>query len=806
MLFVKKIIRDLSTNKSRSVPVIILIIVSQMASVLYIEFGIIIDVSKDRYYDEVNLADVWIDTLPITSAVFNETIINNWKDGFDIDYVQTRLFFQGNIEIEGEKIPIDIIGHPEDQQAAVSRIITADDSYFDDVQNLSNAVFIERAYMKYYKISRNSSLAVRCSCGIETFNFTLKVLGGANSAEYPLTPGEGALQFANSANFAPFLRMSVFVRNDFLQEHIFESKEFYNQICVSIQEKESIPAFIRSLKQDSSNFGYSILAIREYPNLMEDMIDMMVGVGWGLALFFLIISLFVTYTIINRFIKEQRPHIGIMKALGYNNTSIYIRTFYYGLILGSSSIIGIIIGVLLSFGIIDLGIDTWLSLPYKIISIPFLQYIVLVLATIICSLIACFFSARNVVKISPQAAVRPEIAERDVKSFFVENFIQKIFRCQLNPQIKYSIRNVFTNPKRSINTTIILLMAVSLFGAFFTIIATVSGGSTQMFIYEQWDAQINLNQPQQFSDFESSLLNKLNITKPIIIEPMLVDIARLYQKDTWSKITFTALINQSRLKRFEGIDTGFRNNLSAIVSPDLATLYGLNEGENYKIGGRNGTEYQITIQKVLSTQLSSGFFIPLEIGRLLSFGNDIDDQVNMVLMGDIEDSFFENSVILSMSEIQSIILKSELIDEMDVYNFRIQAVMAAILGLLIIIAAIIIYSIMTINIAERKIDLIILKTLGVHNRVLYLWGGVEALFYSLLASLGYFIGYLASNWYMGILQDLMERPLVTPLLSFEHYILCLILVIIAAYAGQFFALYQVLKQRIALVVKEKLFA
>ncbi|GAF69046.1 unnamed protein product, partial [marine sediment metagenome] len=112
----------------------------------------------------------------------------------------------------------------------------------------------------------------------------------------------------------------------------------------------------------------------------------------------------------------------------------------------------------------------------------------------------------------------------------------------------------------------------------------------------------------------------------------------------------------------------------------------------------------------------------------------------------------------------------------------------------------------SIEISERKDDLIIMKAVGIQNRNIYLWALLEVLIYSLLASIGYFIGYYVSIWYMDILQQLMQQPQGSADLSLTNYILSLIFGFASATMGQFIALRYVLKQKIAMVTKEKMFA
>jgi ABC-type antimicrobial peptide transport system permease subunit len=175
--------------------------------------------------------------------------------------------------------------------------------------------------------------------------------------------------------------------------------------------------------------------------------------------------------------------------------------------------------------------------------------------------------------------------------------------------------------------------------------------------------------------------------------------------------------------------------------------------------------------------------------------------INSILIGGLTS---ENQI-TSLSRDYSIILKSDIIEQTESWYNLMSSIIFGILFLVLIIAGLIIYAIMSIGVVERKGDLTIMKSLGIRNRVIYYWGMLEVLIYSLLASIGYFLGFFISTWYMEILQQLMQQPQGVFRLSLTHYVLSLGFGFLTAIIGQFFALRYVLKQRIALVTKEKMF-
>jgi ABC-type antimicrobial peptide transport system permease subunit len=765
------------------------------------------DASWQQYFQEGNVGDVWVDTIPISPAVFNKSVSSQWEQTYSIKTIQPRLYFKGHLMVRNEKVPVEIVSLPANNSESINSIITKDGSYFTDHSEL-NGVYIEQSYLELHDLEETKEISLTIDFGAGSKDINLTILGGAFSPEYPMKAGEGGSQqqFEFSATFAQYLTMSIFLRTDYLQEEIFQGQEIYNQVCFSLTDKSEINSFIQYLQTDESPLNMYTIDVRKYPALIEDMAFIMIWVGFGVAFFFLIISMFLTYTVVNRFIDEQKPQIGVMKSLGYSNRYLLIRNLFYGIILGSmGSILGNLIGGCIGIVLADLALKSWLSLPYIVIILPIGEFFLLLSLTVIISVFACYVSARRILRISPRAAIQPVIPERNITTFILEDIFQKIFQFRLSVPAKYSIRNVFISPKRTLTTIISLLMAVALVGGVLTIVASVFEGGSLMFESENWDAQITLTYAQHFAEVESEILTQIPNHESITLEPMLIDFAKIRDSNDnnsiWTKITFTALLPSPSLKILDAASQGFSSETSAVVSPDLAKQLELEVGDRFSLLGRNGTQQIVHIQTILSQHHVSSFYIPISLGNYLSFGNSTNQMVNGILLAGLG----SESEIEPLSSDYSIILKSDLIKQTESWYMMISSILFGVLFLVLIIAGMIIYAIMSISITERKDDLTIMRSVGIQNRNIYLWGLLEVIIHSLVASVGYFIGFYISVWYMDILQQLMQQPQGAFNLSLTHYLLALGFGFAAATLGQFFALRYVLKQRIAIVTKEKMF-
>jgi hypothetical protein len=133
MLFIKKIIRDLYKNKSRSFSIVILIFLSIAIVGFYAQPGAVLGSTYSQMKIDSNKADIVIDSLPFDSDIFNNSVYEKWMDKYDITHIQPRLFFKGEIEIDNSfKINSHIIGLPDEQRPSVNNIITPNNDYFSN--------------------------------------------------------------------------------------------------------------------------------------------------------------------------------------------------------------------------------------------------------------------------------------------------------------------------------------------------------------------------------------------------------------------------------------------------------------------------------------------------------------------------------------------------------------------------------------------------------------------------------------------------------------------------------------------------
>ena len=800
MIFFKKIFRDLYKNKSRSFSIIILIFLSFTIAGIYVQPGAVLNATYSKMKIDSNKSDIILDMLPFTSDIFNESINNYWIDTYKVSGIQPRLLFKADIEIDNSlKVHSHIIGIPDDHRPIVNDIITPNNDYFSSSKQ---EAFIEKSYVHSYDISPSSQLNASIREDNIKGNFPIIFKNTANSIEYPFieTAGGG---YERSTLVQQLFVMSAFVKISYLQQMLFSGKEVFNQICIKFTNPSNKVNFINDLRKDNSTFSLYIKDILNPTDILEETTNVMYLVGWMIGLLIFIISLFLIYTTLSRFIEEQRPQIGTLKGLGYSNLFIVRHYTLYGLIMSLiGSILGLLCGIVIGSLIVDPFIAISFSLPYIVNTIPIFHYLLAFTIITICATIVCLVESLSSVKITPQSAVRPEILYLSQKESLFEKMLKLVKKdYRISPNAKYFIRKIFSRPKRTSAIAISVIGAMIIASVSLTLVGGIVNTSNDLLDSIHYDGQIYFNEDINQMEADSLALSN-DITS---YEPFYITQARLIQEDnSWVNIGYVkGFPKNSLLHEFSQNANLFNSNHSAIVTIDLARILNIQAGRQYLLEGNNFTTELITIQEIKTSYIQSSFLIPLDLSLKLSLGNTTSKLLSGMLVK--VSNNFNRSTFEDLPITGSILMKNDFKDLL-LKNYESITIISYVLVLVaFFFGLMIIFSIMNINITERKSDLHIMKSLGISNRTIYQSSTFEAVFYGFLGSLGYVLGFFISVYYQEILAEAMTMPLAELTFSFENLFFLVLLAIVMTNISQYLALRIVLKQKIADVTKEKLF-
>lgn len=216
-----------------------------------------------------------------------------------------------------------------------------------------------------------------------------------------------------------------------------ELAENYDKLAEAQKDVDSIKKPTVYVLKRSENAGYT--AFKQDSTIIEN-------ISVVFPAFFFLVAALVCVTTMTRMVDEQRTQIGVWKALGYNKWKISFKYLFYA---GSAGLIGNITGFFL--GTVFMPKIFWLA--YKtiynfadnlIFTFDGVMYVLSFVISIICTAGAAFLCCRKVLHEVPALILRPK-APKNGKRIFLERF--RIWQ-HVKFLHKVSLRNVIRYKQR----------------------------------------------------------------------------------------------------------------------------------------------------------------------------------------------------------------------------------------------------------------------------------------------------------------------------------------------------------------------
>ncbi len=311
-VLIRKVFRDIAAMRTRAVLVVVLIMMSVGLYSGLEQSGVDLHRSYERTYDELNLADIWMDTTPVpeNTTAHIESTFNVKADG--------RLVTDIRIEMGRSTMGIRglAIGIPAERRPLINDIDISSGRYFQPGDIGSNVVILEKHFADARGIGTGDEMTIRAAgTGI-----IVKCIGIAISPEYLIVGGDPGQLFPSDGSYGV-----VFVPLQNLQ-NATGLQGMINNIC--IRSPDPNRTFEEVLGGKDPMLGPSIQRIQRredvwsYWSLEQDLkgFDALSDLISALVL---IIAGFGTGMAISRLIASHRREIGIMKALGVDSGTIF---------------------------------------------------------------------------------------------------------------------------------------------------------------------------------------------------------------------------------------------------------------------------------------------------------------------------------------------------------------------------------------------------------------------------------------------------------------------------------------------------
>ena len=440
-----------------------------------------LDRAKESYYAQCRMADFWIDLkkVPVSTVQELATLPG-------ISELRNRITFPAIVNLEDVEEPINalVVSMPREQAPVLNNLVIRQGSYFTEYRR--NEVILSDQFAAARKLEPGDSIRLTMD-GQEKDVF---VVGTAISPEFVYIAPPGGI-CDDPANYGIF-----YLKRDYVED-VFGFHGACNNLIglLTPEATEHADAVIHSLSAKLEDYGvFTSTPLRnQFSNLtLTSEMGGLQSMATMLPLLFLGVAALVLNVLMTRIAQQQRTIVGTLKALGYENRSIFWHFIQFGVTVG---VIGALGGCLLGYYISGMMTTTYQSVfefPHLVNNLyPGLMAIAL-LISIIFAILGTINGVRMVANLKPAEAMRMP-APPEGGAVFFERFPG--FWDRLDFRWQMILRGLLRNKVR----TLISIIAASM-GASMVVVALGLLNSMDLMISFQFDKIMKSSYVINFKD------------------------------------------------------------------------------------------------------------------------------------------------------------------------------------------------------------------------------------------------------------------------------------------------------------------
>ena len=684
-LFIKSL-RDIQRSKSQFISIFVMaalavFIMTGLDSIWY-------TVEKHSYnmYQSTNLSDMWV-------TVANPSEQQMWGIGKieGVELVEKR--FTANADT-------DLPGKPALQVYALDGRSTLDQPRLQEGRfGKSGGAVLDSKFAEAHNLKIGDYISIKLN-GIW---LRLQIDGTALISEHVFAVKNSAAITPNHSDYG-----FIIIRTNAL-ESVYGQK-VYNQLSVKTAPGADLTSVVQkagafvgdnligiTLQKDSSSVSSVNSRIQQFKTL-----------ALVFPVLFLLVTALITQSTMVRMVENQRPQIGILKALGYSKRSILWHYTSYGVMVG---VLGSIFGLLTGPNILGriLIYQLKLTLEAYSLKINYWNFVFVLLLILICTGGVSFLACRQLLSDTPSVLLRDKLPKSGQRIFLER--IPSVWQ-KMKFSGKLIARNIVKNKGRLIMSTIGVMGCTGLIISALTVRSTLSGigdytyGTT--FTFEQ---KIILDTTKTNSKYLKNL-ELDGITQQMEESAIQVIFPDGVQKMEPVSIT----TKESPLIHLQSIDGTpvFLPENGVLLTRKLCKERGLNKGDiiGIKLTGKGYVYVPVTE----IAYVASGQGIYMTDTYWESLGETFKPTALLVKWKNQPDlKFLDSGIVADLATRES--MQDSLSSSLGVVNF-------AVMFLIVIgasLAFVVLYNTGVLNFVERTRDLATFRVLGFHhNEIQYL--------------------------------------------------------------------------------------
>lgn len=429
----KKMLRDIRINKTQFIAIFLMAFIGIFAySGIYSEYYGLVQTS-DEFYADTNMADGWI-----YNTDFDDTSVHE-IDAFTTQTDRQEVV-QSVADLEGKP---DITLHFT-EKGTISKFYTTEGEDFDASDD--SGVWLDERF------ADERDLHVGDKITFEFNNQTIKkeIKGLGYSPEYvyeaspsSMTPDFSQLGFAylSYKSYPDDLKY-----NTMLVKYDSLDKEFKEKLDDSVD-------YLSFTKMEDH------LSVSKFANEMTQ--HKMIGDVFPIV--FIIVTFLTLLTTMTRIVTNQRTQIGILKAVGFKNSTIilhYLAYAFFPVLFGS--VLGLITGPMIIPQMFYPTMSTMYSMPAWHPGFD-MSFVYIAILLVVLSVLVTYWACRRISKENPANTMRPKAPDMSSKSFIEKS---KIWN-RLSFNFRWNLRDARSNKFRAFMAIVGVMGCVALLIAAF---------------------------------------------------------------------------------------------------------------------------------------------------------------------------------------------------------------------------------------------------------------------------------------------------------------------------------------------------
>ncbi len=513
MILLKKIFRDLRTNRAANIAATILISIALIIYSFMSNVNEVLNLSKDVFYEDSNFADV-----------FSEI------SSFPREKIRTLRTIEGVKTVDARVVVDFIVKDKESQKLVESKYIR----FFAGGTSLckyivekgrrplyNNEIVIDPIFAEAngYKAGDNIDIIYNGKVS------SLLITGIGRSAENIFTTRDASEMLPDSSLFGiGYTDINLagnLIGDESFNNIIFELEDGYLYSDV----KEEISAILKP---------YGLMRIykaedQQSNSIMKIELEAIAAISTSMPVMFLLIAGAIVYIMLKRLVELQRGQIGLLKAFGFSDGQILFHYIVYVSIMGiSGAITGAILGTMLSSALMG-TYKQFFNMPFVSADVSYKYILISIIAALIFSVITGYLGGRESVKLSPSEAMRPKSPVKFSKKLGIEK--SKFVMDALEMTGRIGLRNLGRNKSRGIFIILGVSFTVGICAVPWTLMGQMLPMVYDRYDYvEKYDIKVQLS---GFRDIENTLaeIEQNNIKK----SEALIEVPVTFRKDNLKK-------------------------------------------------------------------------------------------------------------------------------------------------------------------------------------------------------------------------------------------------------------------------------